>query len=102
MEASEVQRAVEAGRSLAFALGLRVDGAAVVHNSNRIVVRLTPCNVLARVAPVAYQAADDDLEVVVAHRLAQTGSPAARPDPRVEPRVHVRDGFAVTLWTDYE
>jgi hypothetical protein len=97
-----VQRAVEAGRSAASALGLRVDDAAVVHNSNRIAVRLTPCDVLARVAPLAYQTADDDLEVVVARRLAQTGSPVAELDPRVEPRVYVRDGFAVTLWTYYK
>jgi hypothetical protein len=102
MEPSEVQRAVEAGRSAAAALGLRVDDAVVVHNSNRITVRLTPCDVLARVAPLAYQTADDDLEVVVARRLAETGSPVAELEPRVEPGVYVRDGFAVTLWTYYE
>ena len=102
MEPREVQRAVEAARSAASAWGLRVDDAVVVHNSNRIAVRLTPCDVLARVAPLAYQSADDDLEVVVARRLAETGSPVAELEPRVEPGVHVRDGFAVTLWTYYE
>src|SRR5437762_5010655 len=102
MEPSELQRAVEAGRSAASAWGLRVDDAAVVHNSNRIAVRLTPCDVLARVAPLAYQTADDNLEVVVARRLAETGSPVAELEPRVEPGVSVRDGFAITLWTYYE
>ena len=102
MEPSEVQRAVEAARSTASAWGLRVDDAAVVHNSNRIAVRLTPCGVLARVAPLEYQTVDDDLEVVVARRLAEAGSPVAEPEPRVEPSVHARDGFAVTLWTYYE
>jgi hypothetical protein len=102
MEPSELQRAVEAGRSAASAWGLRVDDAVVVHNSNRIAVRLTPCDVLARVAPVEYQTADDDLEVVVARRLAETGSPVAELEPRVEPGVYVRDGFAVTLWIYYE
>src|SRR5437016_12011316 len=102
MEPSEVQRAVEAARSAASAWDLRVDDAAVVHNSNRITVRLIPCDVLARVAPLAYQAADDDLEVVLARRLAETGSPVAELEPRVEPSVYVRDGFAVTLWTYYE
>jgi hypothetical protein len=102
MEPSEVQRAVEAGRSAASALGLRVDAAAVVHNSNRIAVHMTPCDVLARVAPLAHQTADDDLEVVVARRLAETGGPVAELEPRVEPRVYVRDGFAVTYWTYYE
>ncbi len=101
MEPSEVQRAVKAGMSAASALGLQVEGAVVVHNSNRIAVRLSPCNVLARVAPLSYQT-DDDLEVEVARRLAETGSPVAEPEPRVEPRVYVRDGFAITLWAYYE
>jgi hypothetical protein len=101
MEPSEVQRAVEAGISSASALGLRVDDAAVVHNSNRIAVRLTPCDVLARVAPLKYQTGAE-FEVEVAHHLAETGSPVAELEPRVEPRVYVRDGFAITLWTYYE
>ncbi len=101
METSELQRAVEAGRSAASALGLQVDDAVVVHNSNRIAVRLAPCDVLARVAPVAHQAAAE-FEVVVARHLAQADSPVAELEPRVEPLVYVRDGFAVTLWTYYE
>ncbi|HEX9641640.1 MAG TPA: phosphotransferase, partial [Candidatus Krumholzibacteria bacterium] len=101
MEPSEVQRAVEAGMSAASALGLRVADAAVVHNSNRIAVRLTPCEVLARVAPLSYQTGAE-FEVEVAHRLAETGSPVAELEPRVEPRVYVCDGFAITLWTYYE
>jgi hypothetical protein len=76
MERSEVQRAVEAGSSTASALGLRVDDAVVVHNSNRVVVRLAPCDVLARVRPLVHQMADD-LEVEVARRLAETDSPQA-------------------------
>jgi hypothetical protein len=102
MEPSELRRAVEAGRSAAVALGLRVDDAVVVHNSNRVAIHLTPCDVLARVAPLSSQPADDDLEVEVARRLAEAGSPVAEPDPRVEPRVHVVDEFALTLWTYYE
>jgi aminoglycoside phosphotransferase (APT) family kinase protein len=102
MEPSEVQFATDAGRSVASELGLRVDDAVVVHNSNRIAVHLTPCDVLARIAPLTYQTADDDLELMVAHGVARTDSPAAEPDPRVEPRIYSRDGFAVTLWTYYE
>src|SRR5665213_2755046 len=102
MEPSEVQRAVEAGRSAASALGLPVDDAVVVHNSNRIAVRLTPCDVLARVAPLECQTGYDDLEVAVARLLAEEGSPVAELEPRVEPHVYVRDGFAITLWTYYE
>ncbi len=68
--------------------------------SNRLTLRLLPCNVLARVANVEHQAAK--FEVELAQRLAQTESPVAALEPRVEPRVYVRDGFAVTLWTFYE
>lgn len=101
MKAADVPRAVAAAVSTATALGLRVDDAVVLHDSNRIAVRLTPCDVLARVAHVAGQAGAE-FEVEVAARLAETDSPVARLEPRVEARVHVRDGFAVTLWSYYE
>ena len=101
MKTSEVPRAVAAGMSTASALGLRVDDAVVVHDSNRIAVRLLPCDVLARVPYGAHQAGAR-FEVEVARRLAQTDSPVAEPEPRVEPRVYVRGGFAVTLWKYYE
>lgn len=101
MKTSEVPRAVAAGMSTASALGLLVDDAVVVQDSNRIAVRLLPCDVLARVAYGAHQAGAT-FEVEVARRLAQTDSPVAEPEPRVEPRVYVRGGFAVTLWKYYE
>lgn len=101
MEPSDVQRAVEAARSTAAEFGLRVEDAVVVHNSNRIAVRLTPCAVLARVGPLSYHTGLE-FEVEVARRLARTDAPLAEPDPRAELRVHVRDDFAVTLWTYYE
>ena len=100
MESSDVQRALEAARSTASALGLRAAEGVVVHNANRIAVRLTPCDVLARVAPLAHQAGAA-FEVEVGRRLAAAGCPVAEPDPRVEPRVYGRDGFAITLWTYY-
>jgi aminoglycoside phosphotransferase (APT) family kinase protein len=103
MKASEVPRAVAAGMSTASALGLRVEDAVVLHDSNRLAVRLLPCDALARVAPEAHPAAAVfEFEVEVARRLAETESPVAGLDPRVEPLVSVRDGFAVTLWTYYE
>ena len=64
-------------------------------------MRLTPCDVLARVAPLAHQAGAE-FEVEVGRRLAEAGCPVEEPDPRVEPRVYVCDGFAITLWTYYE
>ena len=100
MQALEVPRAVAAAMTIASALHLRVDDATVLHNSNRLAVRLLPCDVLARVAHVAHQVAQ--FEVELAQRLAETGSPVANLEPRVEPRVYQRDGFAVTLWTYYE
>jgi hypothetical protein len=88
--------------SIATALGLTVDDAAVLNASNRLVLRLMPCDVVARVAPVLHQAGATGLEVEVARRLAETDSPVAALEPRVKPRVHERDGFTVTLWTYYE
>ncbi len=41
-------------------------------------------------------------EVELALRLAETESPVAALEPRVEPRVYERDGFVLTLWTYYE
>ncbi len=78
-----------------------VDDAGILHDSNRLTVRLRPCDVLARVAHVAHRAGAE-FEIEVARRLADIGSPVAALDPRVDPRVYVRDGFAVTLWTYYE
>ena len=100
MQASEVSRAVATAMSSAAALDLTVDDAIVLNDSNRLALRLLPCDVLARVAPVAHQVAQ--FEVELAQRLAETASPVGALEPRVEPRVHERDGFAITLWTYYE
>ena len=100
MQASEVSRAVAAAMSTASSLDLTVDDAIVLHDSNKLALRLLPCDVLARVAPVAYQVAQ--FEVELAQRLAELGCPVAVLEPRVEPRVYERDGFVVTLWTYYE
>jgi hypothetical protein len=102
MEASEVSRAVAAAMASASALDLTVDDAIVLHNSNRLAVRLLPCDVLARVAPVGQKRLVAEFEVELAQRLAETGSPVAALDPRVEPGVYERDGFLVTLWTYHE
>jgi aminoglycoside phosphotransferase (APT) family kinase protein len=100
MEPSEIQRALAAAMSIASALGLPADDVIVLHNSNKLTVRLLPCDVVARVAPLAHQVAQ--FEIGLARRLAETQSPVAALDPRAEPRVYERDGFAVTLWTYYK
>jgi hypothetical protein len=96
---SEIQRALAAAMSTGSALGLTVDDAIVLHDSNRLAVRLLPCDVLARVAPTVHEAAR--FEVELAQRLAETESPVGALEPRVAPRVYERDGFVVTLWTYY-
>ena len=100
MEADLVARAVAATRALAAELHLPVDDAVVIHNSNKLALRLLPCDVFARVALIGHEVAA--LEVEVALRLSGAASPVAALDPRVEPRVYERDGFAVTWWTHYE
>jgi hypothetical protein len=100
MQASEVSRALAAARSIAATLDLLVDDATVLSNSNRLALHLLPCDVLARVSAEMRQVAQ--FEVDLAQRLAETDSPVAPLEPRVEPRVHEHGGFAVTLWTYFE
>jgi hypothetical protein len=97
---TDVAHAIAAATSIAASLGLRADDAAVLHNSNKLALRLTPCDVFARVAPEGQEVAQ--FEVELAQRLAEAGSPVGRLEPRADPRVYRRDGFAVTLWTYYE
>jgi hypothetical protein len=100
VEAEFVSRAMAAATALAGELHLRVDDAVVIHNSNKLALRLLPCDVFARIALAGQEVAA--LEVEFALRLAGTASPVAAPEARVEPRVYERDGFAVTLWTYYQ
>jgi aminoglycoside phosphotransferase (APT) family kinase protein len=101
MQPPEIQHALAAAVSIGSALGLPVDDVIVLHDSNKLTVRLLPCDIVARVAPLAHQVAQ--FEIGIARRLAETQSPVvAALDPRAEPRVYERDGFAITLWTYYE
>jgi Ser/Thr protein kinase RdoA (MazF antagonist) len=100
VEAELVSRAMAVATSLADALDLLVSDAVVIHNSNKLALRLLPCDVFARVALVGQEVAA--LEVELAQRLAAVASPVAALEPRVEPCVYEGDGFAVTLWTYYE
>jgi Phosphotransferase enzyme family len=86
--------------STASSLALRVDDAIVLQDSNTLTLRLLPCDVLVRVAPLAHQNAQ--FEVDLAQRLVASGCPVAPLDPRVAPRVYERDGFVVTFWVYYE
>lgn len=97
---SDVTRAIAAATSIAASLDLPANDATVLHNSNKLALRLTPCDVFARVAPVGEEVAE--LEVELAQRLTEVGSPVCPLEPRAVPGVYTRDGFAVTLWTYYE
>jgi Ser/Thr protein kinase RdoA (MazF antagonist) len=101
MEPPDLRRAVEAGRATASELGLQVDDVVVINNSDRVALRLAPCDVLARVAPSGHLAYSE-FEVEVARRLADVDAPVAELEPRVDPRVYSRDAFAISLWTYYE
>jgi hypothetical protein len=92
---------VAAAMSTASELGLAVDDAIVLSDSNRLVVRLTPCDVVARVTPMTHFASAEQ-EVGLVRQLAQTGSPVAALEDRVEPRVFVRDGFKIAMWAYFE
>jgi Phosphotransferase enzyme family len=100
MQASEVGRAVDAAMEIASALDLAVAEATVLHNSNKLALRLLPCDVFARVAFAGLEVFEAELEI--GRRLAEIESPVASLEPRVEPRVYDQDGFVVTLWTYYE
>ena len=103
MQAAEVRRAVVAAMSTASALDLAVDDAVVLNDSNRLVVHLTPCDIVARVTPMTHLAhASAEREVELVKWLAQTDSPVAALEARVEPRVFERDGFKITMWTYFE
>ena len=95
MQASEVPRAVAAAMSTASALDLAVDDA--------IVLRLEParpppdCRATSSPGsrPLAHQAsAEIEVEVAQAARGRRTAR-WLRFEPRVEPRVYVRDGFEI-------
>jgi hypothetical protein len=100
VEAGLVSRATTAVTTLAEALHLQVDAAVVIHNSNKLALHLSPCDVFARIALTGQEVAA--LEVRVAQQLAAAGGPVAALDPRIDPRVYEVDGFAVTFWTYYE
>jgi hypothetical protein len=101
MEPAEARRAVRAAMSVATSLSLDVDDAVVLNDSNRLVVRLLPCDTVARVAPIGWYSAAAEVEVARC-LMDVTGAPIGPLDPRVEPRVHERDGFEIAMWTYFE
>lgn len=100
MQASDVVRAISAAMEVASGLGLAVADASVLHNSNKLALRLLPCDVFARVSFAGFEKFEAELEI--GRRLAEVDGPVASLERRVEPRVYQRHGVVVTLWTYYE
>lgn len=102
MDSTEVSRALMATASFASELGLKVEDASVIQNANRLSVRLAPCDVLARVATTGQRNQEvAAFELEIARRFERSDSPVGLLEPRVEPLVYVRDGFAITYWKYY-
>jgi len=85
---------------VASGLYLAAADARVLHNSNRLALRLLPCDVVARVAFAGLESFQAELEI--GRRLAEIEVPVASLEPRVEPRAYEGHGFVVTFWTSYE
>ena len=100
MQAPDVVRAVDAAMEVASELDLAAADARVLHNSNKLALRMLPCDVFARVAFAGLE--EFQAEVEIGRRLAELEGPVASLEPRVKPRIYERHGFAVTLWTYYE
>ncbi|MFT4163928.1 MAG: aminoglycoside phosphotransferase family protein [Microlunatus sp.] len=100
MEQPDITRAIGAATSIAASLGLAANDAMVLHNSNKLTLRMTPCDSVARVTVGEHEAAR--LELERARALAVAGCPVGTADPRVDPLVYTDDGFAVTLWAHHE
>jgi hypothetical protein len=85
MEKSDITRAIRSATSVAASLDLPADDAVILHNSNKLALRLTPCDVFARVAHVGQEVAKFEIEL--AQLLAEAGGPVCPLEPRADPRV---------------
>jgi Ser/Thr protein kinase RdoA (MazF antagonist) len=94
-----VERAVAAATATGTALGLTVDAVDLLHTSNRVTVRLAPCDVVVRVSPgEASWTEGAAFQLDIAARLAAAGAPVELLADGIEPRVHEHDGLALTFW----
>ncbi|MGO1354613.1 MAG: aminoglycoside phosphotransferase family protein, partial [Brachybacterium tyrofermentans] len=92
-------RARLAAMEVVRSLGLEADEIVDLQDSNRLTVRVLPCDLVARIGPADHAGAQVEVDRVL--RLAEAEAPVGRLDPRTPPQVHVRDGFEITLWTHY-
>ncbi|MBA8792954.1 aminoglycoside phosphotransferase (APT) family kinase protein [Friedmanniella endophytica] len=99
MRPADLARATGAALAVARSVGLSADDAVVLHDSNKVALRLTPCEVLARVGEAAGHGTALELDRALA--LRDAGCPVGDVLPDLDPVVRTHDGFAVTLWVYY-
>jgi hypothetical protein len=88
----DVEPAVTVAKAISAA-----DDAIVLNASNKVVMRLLPQNVVARVALADEHGFERELEL--SRRLAEGGYPAVAP---ADPKVYEQDGISVCFWRYYE
>lgn len=93
--------AIEAASAVASELGLGAGDSTVLQDSNRVVLVLQPCGVLARVAEAA-RGSSMASELRLTNALTTLRAPVGVPEPGIEPKVFLRDGYAITFWKHYE
>ncbi len=82
---------------LLAAQGVVAGDTVVLHDSNKLTLRVLPLDLVARVAHTGREVAS--LEVEVARRLVGAGAPVAPLPAEVDAGPHLVDGFTVTFWT---
>ena len=95
------QRAVTAAAAVAYACGLKLDEAVVIHSASNVLVHLCPAPVVARVMTGTVALHDDprrwlSREVSVLEFLAPSGL-AVSPSPLIAPGPHCHDGLWMTF-----
>lgn len=101
MEKTTARRAVAAAISVAVEFDMVPDDAVVLSNSNRLVVRLVPCDVVARVSPQGWFSAAREVEIA-RHLADEAEVTIAGLHPSFEPIIHVCDGFDISMWRYFD
>lgn len=93
-------RAVEATIRLAQRLGVRRADPVILHESQRVTIRLFPLGVVARAVSIHDREAASRLsrEVDIARHLAKSAAPIVNPATELPAGPHVQDDFVLTLW----
>jgi thiamine kinase-like enzyme len=93
-------RAVEATIRLAHRLGIRRVDPVILHESQRVTIRLFPLDVVAKAVSIHDEEARDRLfrEIDIARHLAKSAAPIVGPATELPAGPHVQDDDVLTLW----